>query len=230
MMAADRGVLTAAEWQQACQQRAAVYGWFSSLYAKELPAATLAAYEAGELVTLLEGLRRIGLEGPSQRLQQAFDSLREVPHAHLELAADFAHAFLLDAKAGALPYASCYTGKTQEFFGEAEQRMRSFLEQSALALQEEFKEPADHLAIYLAVMVKLIEQADTSGMPTPVQALDQAAFLQDGLMSWLALFVDKCQQVETRFDVYPALATLLLAFVQQDLLFLQDVAQGDAVA
>ena len=230
MMAADQGVLTAAEWQQACQQRASVYGWFSSLYAKELSAATLVAYETGELATLLEGLCRIGLEAPSQRLQLAFDSLREVPHAHLELAADFAHAFLLDAKAGALPYASCYTGKSEEFFGEAEQRMRSFLEQSALALQEEFKEPTDHLAIYLAVMVKLIEQADTSAMPTTVQALDQAAFLKDGLLDWLALFVDKCQQVSTRYDVYPALATLLLAFVQQDQSFLQDVAQGDAVA
>lgn len=230
MSATTPVALTRTEWQQVCQQRAAVYGWFSSLYARELPAATLAAYEGGELVTLLEGLCRIGLEAPCQRLQLAFDSLREVPHAHLELAADFAHAFLLDAKAGALPYASCYTGKSEEFFGEAEQRMRSFLTQSSLALQEEFKEPADHLAIYLAVMVKLIEQADASAMPTTVQALDQAAFLKDGLMDWLALFVDKCQQVGTRYDVYPALAALLLAFVQQDQAFLQDVAQGEAVA
>lgn len=106
-----------------------------------------------------------------------------MPHAHLELAADFPHMFLLDAKAGALPYASCYTGKAEESFGDAEQRMRSFLAQSSLALQEESKEPADHLAIYLAMMVKLIEQAGTSGMPTTVQALDQAAFLQDGLMA-----------------------------------------------
>lgn len=220
--------LTRTEWQQACQQRAAVYGWFSSLYARELPQATLAAYEAGELASLLEGLCSIGLEAPCQRLQQAFDALRDVPHAHLELAADFAHTFLLDAKAGALPYASCYNGKGDAFFGEAEQRMRSFLEQSSLALQEAFKEPADHLAIYLAVMVKLIEQADTSSLPTTVQALDQAAFLKDGLMDWLALFVDKCQQVGTRYDVYPALASLLLAFVQQDQDFLADVAQGGA--
>jgi TorA-specific chaperone len=66
-------------------------------------------------------------------------------------------------------------------------------------------------------------------MPTTVQALDQAAFLKDGLMDWLALFVDKCQQVGTRYDVYPALASLLLAFVQQDQAFLQDVAQGETV-
>lgn len=230
MSATTPAALTTTEWQQACQHRAAMYGWFSSLYSGELPAATLAAYKAGELAILLEGLCSIGLDEPCQRLQLAFDSLREVPHAHLELAADFAHAFLLDAKAGALPYASCYTGKSEEFFGEAEQRMRSFLTQSSLALQEEFKEPADHLAIYLAVMVKLIEQAGTSAMPTTVQALDQAAFLKDGLMDWLALFVDKCQQVGTRYDVYPALAALLLAFVQQDQSFLQDVAQGEVVA
>ena len=46
MSALTPAALTATEWQQACQQRAAVYGWFSSLYAGELPAATLAAYEA----------------------------------------------------------------------------------------------------------------------------------------------------------------------------------------
>ncbi len=229
-MDARHDALTAADWQQACQQRAAVYGWLSALYAKELSASTLESYGTGELASLLEGLQRMGLGVQSQRLKTALDSLRDVPYAHLELAADFAHAFLLDAKAGALPYASLYTGDAVQFCGKAEQHMRSFLEQSSLALQEEFKEPADHLAIYLAVMGKLIEQTGRGDMPAEIQALDQAAFLRDGLMDWLSLFVDKCQQVATRFDFYPALANLLLAFVQQDQAFLQDVAQVDDIA
>lgn len=226
-MSIEPNALTVAEWQQACQQRAAVYGWFSGLYAAELPEARLQAWLGGELDELLLGLADTGLAAESQRLQAALTSLRDVPYARLELAADFAHAFLLDAKAGALPYGSCYRNDGAQFCGPTEERMRAFLEQSSLVLQPDFKEPADHLAIYLAVMVKLIEQAPQGAMGMGIQALDQAAFLQDGLMTWLPQFADKCQQVSTRFDFYPALAALLLAFVQQDLLFLQDVAQTD---
>lgn len=214
------GALSRAEWQQACRQRAALYGWFSTLYAAELPGPLLAQYQAGEARALLEGLRGIGLAGESERLLAAIDSLRAVPYAHLELAADFAQSFLLDAKAGALPYASCYEADDPQFCGPAEQRMRLFLAECSLALQEEFKEPADHLAIYLAVMAKVIEQP--SGAPGP--ASDQAAFLREALMGWLPKFVAQCQQVHTRFDFYPALAALLLAFVQQDELFLRDIA------
>lgn len=228
MRAAETGALDAAQWQQACQQRAVVYGWFSSLYAAELTDAQLNAYLGGDVDGLLQGLANIGLAPESQRLQAALHSLREVPYARLELAADFAQAFLLDAKSGALPYGSCYKNDAAQFCGPTEQRMRSFLAQSSLVLQDDFKEPADHLAIYLAVMVKLIEQAPQDNLRTGVQALDQAAFLQDGLMTWLPMFAEKSRQVTTRFDVYPALAALLLAFVQQDVLFLQDVAQGDA--
>lgn len=213
------GALSRAEWQQACRQRAALYGWFSTLYAAELPGPALAQYRAGEARSLLEGLRGIGLAGESERLLAAIDSLRAVPDAHLELAADFAQSFLLDAKAGALPYASCYEADDPKFCGAAEQHMRRFLEECSLALQEGFKEPADHLAIYLAVMVKVIEQQSAS----PGQASDQAVFLRDALMGWLPKFAEKCQQVRTRFDFYPALAALLLAFAQQDELFLHDV-------
>lgn len=228
MMAATTDTMRATEWRDACQQRASVYGWFSSLYAAELPAASLAAYLAGEAQTLLDALSHAGLVDASRRVQTAIESLRDIPYGQLELAADFAQLFLLDAKSGALPYASCYKNDAAQFCGPAEQRMRSFLAQSSLALQDDFKEPADHLAIYLAVMVKLIEQTGKGDTPQAVEALDQTAFLQDGLMDWLPLFVDKCQRVTPRFDFYPAVADLLLAFVQQDQLFLQDVARGSA--
>lgn len=227
-MAASTDTMRATEWRDACQQRARVYGWFSSLHAAELPAASLASYLAGEAQTLLDALSHAGLVDASRRVQTALGSLRDIPYGQLELAADFAQLFLLDAKSGALPYVSCYKNDAAQFCGPAEQRMRSFLEQSSLALQDDFKEPADHLAIYLAVMVKLIEQAGKGDTPQVVEALDQAAFLQDGLMDWLPLFVDKCQRVTPRFDFYPAVADLLLAFVQQDQLFLQDVARGRA--
>ena len=230
MMPAASDALRPVEWQQACAQRAAIYGWFSRLYAAELTGSDLSADQLGQVAALLQGLADTGLVEASQRLHRAFEGLRGVAHAPLELAADFAHAFLLDAKTGALPYGSCYKNEAALCCGPAEQRMRSFLAQSSLELQADFKEPADHLAVYLAVIVKLIEQAQQGDMSMAVQALDQAAFLQEGLMDWLPLFTDKCQGLATRFDVYPALASLVLAFVQQDLLFLQDVAHGSRLS
>ena len=218
--------LSHAEWAHTCQQRAGVYAWFSTLYAAELSEATLNRYLAGEAATLLASLSAIGLDSEGQRLQAAVESLRGIAFGHLDLAADFAQAFLLDAKTGALPYASSYDAGESSFFGPSEQRMREFLTNSSLTLQEDFKEPADHLAIYLAAMAKFLEQA--GGNSPATQAVDQAAFLQDALMGWLPAFVEKCQTLSTRFDFYPALAALLLAFVRQDLAFLEDIATQKA--
>lgn len=219
--------LSQVEWAHTCQQRAEVYAWFSTLYAAELSQEMLNRYLAGEASTLLASLSAIGLDSEAQRLQTAVQSLSDIAFGHLELAADFAQAFLLDAKTGALPYASCYDAGESSFCGPSEQRMRELLTRFSLKLQEDFKEPADHLAIYLAAMAKFLEQA--GGNSPATQAVDQAAFLQDALMGWLTAFVDKCQKLSTRFDFYPALAALLLAFVIQDLAFLQDIASQGSI-
>lgn len=59
--------------------------------------------------------------------------------------------------------------------------MRIFLAKASLAIQDEFKEPADHLAIYLAVMERLVtEQAQTTD--ASAAARDQASFLDDALL------------------------------------------------
>lgn len=227
MNAATSAELSQAEWTHTCQQRAGVYAWFSTLYAAELPREMLNRYLAGEAATLLASLSAIGMDSESQRLLAAVQSLSGIAFGHLELAADFAQAFLLDAKTGALPYASCYDAGDSSFCGPSEQRMRELLTRSSLTLQEDFKEPADHLAIYLAALAKFLEQ--TGGESPATQAVDQAAFLQDALMGWLPAFVDKCQKLSTQFDFYPALAALLLAFVRQDLAFLEDMATQGAI-
>ncbi|MFA7428558.1 MAG: molecular chaperone TorD [Rhodospirillaceae bacterium] len=221
-MSSDRGVSPGA-WARVSRQRALVYGWFSALYAAEVPRATLASYMAGGAAPMLKGFSILGLESEAERLHAALEALRGVDYAHLELAADFAQMFLLDAKGGALPYASVYESEGARLYGPAEERMRAFLAGASLAIQDDFKEPADHLALYLAVMARLIED-NARTADSAAAARDQAAFLEDAVLSWLPAFNARSQQASPRFDFYPALAALLTAVVLQDASFVREVA------
>ena len=209
------------EWAQLSEQRAFVYAWLSTLYAAEVHEHMLASYLAGQAAPLLDGFSVLGLRTEAQRLQVAITALHDTPNAHLELAADFAQMFLLDKKAGALPYASAYGAEQERLYGPAEERMRTFLANASLIIQNEFKEPPDHLAIYLAVMERLVtEQVHTTDVSAA--AHDQASFLDDALLSWLPEFSSRNQTVTPRFDFYPALAALLLAFVEDDAKYLYE--------
>ncbi len=218
-------VLSAREWAQVSGQRALVYNWFSTLYAAEVPQCLLNSYLAGEATPLFEGFSALGFGDEGQRLENALDALREVEAAHLELAADFAQLFLLDGKTGALPYASAYDTEQTRLFGPAEARMRAFLANASLAVEDEFKEPADHIAIYLAVMAQLIEQ-HSNASDTATAAYDQEAFLQDALLGWIPVFNARNQQASPRFDFYPALSALLVVFVEHDTNFVGEIAQS----
>lgn len=226
MSAQHDQAVSPAEWKLACTQRAVVYGWFSTLYANELSGPMLKGYLAGQGAPLLGGLAAIGLGTEAGRFEAALAALRDTPLARLELAADFAQIFLLDAKAGALPYASMYEGDDPQFCGTAEARMRNFLAASGLSIDARFREPADHLAVYLALMRHLLEQHQDA-RDIAATAVDQASFLHDALLGWLPKFVQRCQQAGPQFDFYPALAALLLAFLRQDARFLRDVAEQD---
>ncbi|HQZ01153.1 MAG TPA: molecular chaperone TorD [Thauera sp.] len=229
MSAAEQIGLGAVQWRLANRQRAQLYGWFATLYAQEVSEVTLEGYFGEAYLPLYAGLADLGLEREVARLRKSIDALRATPLARLELAADFAQLFLLDAKTGALPYASAYEGEAtgSVLYGAAEERMRAFLAESGLAIQAEFREPADHLAVYLALMAKLAEQDAEQGVDSTefaAAALGQLSFLRGGVLGWLAAFVQRCQELEPQFDFYPALASLLLGFVREDELFLDDAA------
>ncbi|MCK8462900.1 molecular chaperone TorD [Aliiroseovarius sp. S1339] len=215
--------LSTSEWTEVSKQRALVYGWFSTLYAGEIPKDVLASYLAGEDAPFT-AFSVLGLDAEVQRIQAGIEALRDVDHAHLELAADFAQMFLMDAKAGALPYASVYDADEKRLYGPAEARMQSFLAGASLAVQDEFKEPADHLAVYLAVMARITEE-QAQATDIVAAARDQLAFLEDALLTWLPSFNEANQEASPRYDVYPALAALLIAVVKLDAGFIREVAE-----
>ena len=228
---ADAAALSPAEWQFASTQRAGLYGWFARLYAQEVSEEMFRSHFADGGFAPFAGLAELGLGAEVQRLDAAIAALRAEALPRLELAADFAQFFLLDGKTSALPYASAYEGKdsASPLFGAAEARMRDFLAARELAIQADFREPADHLAVPLALMAELAGK-DAAAEDIPAAAAAQAGFIHAGLVDWLPRFVERCQQARPRFDVYPALAALLLGFVRADAAFLEDVGGGAAVS
>ena len=228
---ADAAALSPAEWQFASTQRAGLYGWFARLYAQEVSEEMFRSHFADGGFAPFAGLAELGLGAEVQRLDAAIAALRAEALPRLELAADFAQFFLLDGKTSALPYASAYEGKdsASPLFGAAEARMRDFLAARELAIQADFREPADHLAVPLALMAELAGK-DAAAEDIPAAAAAQAGFIHAGLVDWLPRFVERCQQARPRFDVYPALAALLLGFVRADAAFLEDVGGSAAVS
>lgn len=214
---ADEAAAHRAEWRLAGRQRALVYGWLATLYAAEVPPTTLNAYFGGAAAPMLEGLAALGLAAETVRLQAALMALHAVPDAALELAADFAQLFLLDARGGAPPYASAYEDESAAapLFGAGAARMEAFLADSGLAIRDSFREPADHVAIHLAVMARMVEQ-NAGAADYHAAAADEVDFLRKVLLGWVPRFADRCRRARPRFDFYPALATLMLGFVRAD--------------
>lgn len=205
-----------ADWPAISRQRADFYAWFCALFAAELDDAQLQAYCSGAAAPLLDACEQLGLPSAA-RLAQSIVALRMLPYARIELAADFAQLFLLDSRHTALPYASFYREPGQRLFGDEERRMRDFLRHGGLRLQADFREPADHLAVYLAVMERGARAlGSASAAELSAEATAQAAFVRDALLTWLPDFVTRCQTITVRSDFYPACAALLLEFVRDD--------------
>lgn len=196
-------------------QRAALYQWFSDWLARERETDDLAHCQSEPYQAVCAVLAACGLQEEVQRFQAALQQALTLADNKIELAADFASSFLLAADYCATPYASWYLEEDKRFYGDAEQRMCAFLKENALKLNPNFKEPADHLAVFLSLLAFWIEQdAQTDDVSSAAQT--QARFLQQALLNWLPEWAERCQKIQLKTDVYPSLAMLLLAFVQAD--------------
>lgn len=205
------------DWVAVSRSRADFYAWFSALFTAELTDDALAAYRRGDASDLLAALDAVGLTEEVTRLHRAVHAWDALPLLRLELAADFSRLFLLDARDAAAPYASAYLDR--QLYGEPHAQMRAFLASGGLRVHTDFKEPADHLAVFLAFLENNIRKAAHASVPERRQAIAlQADFLNNALLSWLPQFNMRCQalRTQTASDFYPAAAALLLAFARAD--------------
>lgn len=208
------------QWQAANEARAALYRWFAEIFAREFNKQNLAKQQQ-QYPALHQAFSELGLQEPSERLQKALNNLKVIPEADraLELAADFAHMFLLSGHQSAPPYASYYLDVDKMLYGKPAQQMSQFLAEHKLDLHPDFREPKDHLSIYLQVLSLWIQHGsknETEVKDSASIAAEQSEFLQSALLNWLPKFNEHCQSIQVKTQVYPALTELLLHFVQAD--------------
>ena len=213
-------MMTQAEWLAINEQRASIYQWFGSLFALEQTKEQLECYQNHQLDNLYAVLTELGLSTEVNRFQKAMNNALQDDSVVLELAADFAQHFLLDDKVSTLPYASFYL-EDGKLYGDVETKMKEFLESNQLTISENFKEPADHLAIYLYLFAYWIRRSNDVNDQVIVSK-EQSIFLENGLLNWLPEFVEKSQKQKLKYDIYPSLSALLLAFIKIDLLLLKE--------
>ena len=207
------------QWQAANRARSALYRWFADVFARELTTSTLddwlydQAYDG-----IHEAFVTLDLETDSLRVKTAITDLEKLPKSDqsLELAADFAQMFLLSGEESAPPYASYYLSSDKHLYGEPTQQMRHFLDSQQLKLHEEFREPDDHISVYFMVMSLWIDSSLAQSQEMTASAQEQIEFLDSALLSWLPLFNARCQKIRVKTELYPALAALVLQFVQAD--------------
>lgn len=193
------------ETASSTDQRAALYAWFATLYARELSTQQLQAWLDGAAEPLLSTLEEAGFATEIQDMRRALDSLRVSSAAQLDLAADFTSSFLLDLHSCAAPYASCYQGDSPQLFGPAEKAMRHQLNALGLGVDSQFAEAADHLALQLELL---------SWLATARRESEEATHIAS-MLQWLPRFVSKAQHTPAQLPFYPALSRLLLQVLQE---------------
>lgn len=214
------------QWQAANTARAALYRWFADIFARELTSATLEQWQRDQYY---EGLHQafvsLDLEPYSERVKTAIADFKQFPAEDraLELAADFAHLFLLSGRESAPPYASYYLDSDKMLHGKPVEQMRHFLESQQLSLHSEFREPDDHISVYFMVMSLWINNTNEQKLDMVSTSTEQVEFLDSALLSWLPQFAEHCQKIGVKTDFYPALIALAEQFILKDREALADI-------
>ena len=204
------------------EKRAEIYWWFSSLFVKELTENDLETYHSVEIRSFLTGLgENESLKPCVDSLVDALNRLQDRENAQLELAADFCELFLKTEKHGALPYASMYIGKSGLLNDKPAEEMEKLMANFGFQVDENLKEPADHLAVELDFLGNMIIRSNELEQEKHMEEAfeKQNEFIQQHLMTWLPQFAAKCKQLD-EFGFYISVTQLLIAFCKLDSTYL----------
>ncbi|EHL9371126.1 molecular chaperone TorD [Salmonella enterica subsp. enterica serovar Newport] len=189
------------------EQYACVYAWLALLFFREVDDEGLIQLQSAEIADWLALLKRqAALAASVALLEQKIAALSLRQDAQLELAADFCGLFLMTDKKSALPYASQYP---QQELG----MIKHLLLEAGMEVNDDFKEPTDHLAIYLELLSHLHFSLGESFQQRRMNKLRQKTL--SSLLEWLPEFTNNCLKHDP-YGFYAALSQLLLAIVRFD--------------
>ena len=190
------------------------YRWLGGLFARELTADTLRAYQLEEGEAFLALLE----QGTDPAFGALVTDLRRYLQPELEadetfsghamkLSGDFSRLFLgAGGRRSAPPYQSAYSGETTRLYGEPVAQMGAVLRSLTMALPEDFPEPTDHISVQFDVMAALLERRPVA---------EQLDFISNHLDCWLPAFADRCTSFDT-YGFYALAARAATALVQAD--------------
>ncbi|EAR4407556.1 molecular chaperone TorD [Salmonella enterica] len=189
------------------EQYACVYAWLALLFFREVDDEGLIQLQSAEIADWLALLKRqAALAASVALLEQKIAALSLRQDAQLELAADFCGLFLMTDKKSALPYASQYPQQEPGM-------IKHLLLEAGMEVKDDFKEPTDHLAIYLELLSHLHFSLGESFQQRRMNKLRQKTL--SSLLEWLPEFTNNCLKHDP-YGFYAALSQLLLAIVRFD--------------
>ena len=199
------------------QNRAQIYWWLSSLIAAELDDKQLTTMFSDEMGQFLASLAyEPDLQPSVENLRSAINKLRLREDIQLELAADYAELFLGAGRSSVQPYASVYLSDDGLMVQQPHHDMIANLGKHGFGQSEEYKEPADHLAVILDFMGNLaVKGVDTD---------EQKRCLDESLLSWVPAWSERVKQHD-RFGFYTTVGLLIEAFCRVDRKHLQQCEQ-----
>ncbi|EIJ7669306.1 molecular chaperone TorD [Salmonella enterica] len=189
------------------EQYACVYAWLALLFFREVDDEGLIQLQSAKIADWLALLKRQpALAASVALLEQKIAALSLRQDAQLELAADFCGLFLMTDKKSALPYASQYPQQEPGM-------IKHLLLEAGMEVNDDFKEPTDHLAIYLELLSHLHFSLGESFQQRRMNKLRQKTL--SSLLEWLPEFTNNCLKHDP-YGFYAALSQLLLAIVRFD--------------
>lgn len=189
------------------EQYACVYAWLALLFFREVDDEGLIQLQSAEIADWLAQLKlQPALAASVALLEQKIAALSLRQDAQLELAADFCGLFLMTDKKSALPYASQYPQQEPGM-------IKHLLLEAGMEVNDDFKEPTDHLAIYLELLSHLHFSLGESFQQRRMNKLRQKTL--SSLLEWLPEFTNNCLKHDP-YGFYAALSQLLLAIVRFD--------------
>ncbi len=107
-------------------------------------------------------------------------------------------------KALAPPYASFYL--ENEIYGQASSEISELYQQHGFRISGQMKEPADHLALELEFLYRIVDMHEWKGI--------EAEFLRKHILNWLNDFFLRVKE-EASLPVYPYLVSILKLFLTE---------------
>jgi TorA specific chaperone len=186
---------------------AALYDGFAALFSEPMDAATIAACRARHQIVPLGHLPDAAWsKAPLQRALRIIEDTGDVETVTSLLNRDFCALFLgIQGPHRVVP--ACRSDYLDDA-AKAAPALETLLADNGLALTDRFVEPADHIAVGLAIMAWLLNAMRVEDHIV----IEPSVFLDTHLLSWVPAFAARCDAVDTT-GCYAAFATLLHGFL-----------------